>query len=82
LKGESNNLTLKQYRIVIEKDELNRVFVAYDINSENEIMKHTECILKEVNTEIADEMHKYFDVDLISYGVKIFDENIEFMKQS
>lgn len=77
-----NFLILKHYRIVIQKDELNCVFLSYDIDSENEIMKHTEGILKEVNNEIAEEMNKYFGVDLISYGVQTFDENIELMECS
>jgi hypothetical protein len=77
-----NYLILKNYRMLIKKDELNRVFLSYAINSENEIIEHTEGILKVVNCEIADAMYKYFDTDLISYGVEVFDDNTEFVNQS
>lgn len=78
----NNNLILKNYRMLIKKNELNRVFLSYAINGENDIIEYTEGILKVVNCEIADAMYKYFDTDLISYGVEVFDENTEFVNQS
>ncbi|WP_310442564.1 hypothetical protein [Sulfurimonas sp.] len=77
-----NYLILKNYRMLIKKDELSRVFLSYSINSGNEIIEHTEGILKVVNCEIANAMYKYFDTDLISYRVEVFDENTEFVNQS
>lgn len=78
----NNILILKNYRMLIKKDELNIVFLSYDINSKNQIIEDTEGILKEVNREIADAIYKYFYTDLISYGVKVFNENTEFVNQS
>lgn len=43
---------------------------------DNEIQKHTEGILREVNSEIADEVQRYFGVDLADYGLTITEDEL------
>lgn len=69
-------LKIKQYNMAIIKDEDNKILLSYNLK-DNEVQRHTEGILKEVNQEIADIIHNYFDINLDDYNIKVQDASIK-----
>lgn len=68
-------INTKLYSLAIKLDSDNNQLLAYDC-SNNLINYSSEGILNEVNSEIAEKIEQRFDINLMEFGISVYDENI------
>jgi len=65
----------KHYKVAVKLDTENELLFMYDLNN-GEIEYASQGILSTVNRELGTELEKYFNIDLIEYGVEYYDDRI------
>ena len=84
MKNYTNNLEFKGYGkkatvvcdMFIKVDEENKVLLSSDIINTQYIDISSEGVLKEVNSYIALKIEDKLNINIVDYGVEIFDEGI------
>lgn len=62
----------KHYKVAVKLDIENELLFMYDLN-DGEIDYASQGILQTVNKELGTEIEKYFNIDLIEYGVEYYE---------
>ncbi len=64
----------KEKKLAVKKDENDKLLLAYDIEDDI-VREETEGILREVDTEVGEEIAKFFKIKLDEYGVTMHSDS-------